>query len=191
LDLEGFVLAGGASTRYGSDKALARREGRPLVVHALSALRDLGVTPRLVTRDPLPHQEWGRAFVLGERPGLGPAEGLRAALEAMSAPWALVLAVDMPGVDRTLLCVLLGALADSRNPVAARAFFFLDASGRRHPFPGLYHREALDTLDRLSAGASLQELLEALPHRAIGPGEVGPRWDLDRALRNVNRPQDL
>lgn len=41
--IAGLVLAAGASSRFGSPKALARLDGRPILEHVLDALREAGV----------------------------------------------------------------------------------------------------------------------------------------------------
>ncbi len=191
---EGFVLAGGRSERFGSDKALARLGGRTLLDRALAALEGCGLTPRVVARDPWAYRNRARVFVLSERPGRGPAEGLRAALAACAAPWALVLPVDMPGVDAPLLrCLVAAAPAPGsgvRPAEAPRAVCFAGPDGRRHPLPGAYHRSLAGEVEGLGEAPALQAVLDRAGVRVLGP-EAVPGTDLAAALRNVNRPGDL
>ena len=44
VDAAGFVLAGGQSSRMGSDKALVEFGGRPLIAHAVGILRTAGLS---------------------------------------------------------------------------------------------------------------------------------------------------
>ncbi len=136
--------------------------------------------------DPGPYAGLADGVVASERPGLGPAEGLRAALEACSTPWILLLGNDMPGVDAPVLRILLAALP-AEDPPAARAVCFGEASGRRHPLPGLYHRSLAPYLAALPGGVSLQRVLDEASARVLpaGPG------DPPRFLANVNTPADL
>lgn len=184
--MEGFVLAGGRSTRFGRDKALAAAGGVPLLARALETLRVLGLPARVVAADPGPYAGLGVGVVGSERPGLGPAEGLRAALEACATPWALVLGTDMPGVDPPCLETLVAALPPG-DPPAHRAVCFGEESGRRHPLPGLYHRSLAGDLARLAGEIPLQRVLDEARARVL---PVAPR-DLARWLANVNTPADL
>ena len=105
--LLGAVLAGGRSSRFGSDKALAMLDGRPLIEHAAAAL--------------LPHVE--QLVVCGRAdprwtclpdlpaPGLGPLGGLAAALaHACSHGFNGVLSTgcDMPSLPSELAEALIG-----------------------------------------------------------------------------------
>ena len=217
--VEAFVLAGGHSSRFGSNKALALFRGKPLLVRALDAVREAGLAnPRVVCRDPDPYRGWATAFVLSERPGRGPAEAARAALASSAAPWVLLLAADMPEVDGALLRLLLrvglqradpgdpgtepraGRLEQGRSrrePASAGdrprhlAVCFEAPPGRRHPLPGLYHRLLLERFPRLGEAPSLHRLLEEARALVLGPDAVGEGAVLERSLRNVNRPEDL
>ena len=67
----GAVLAGGRSSRFGSDKALAMLGGRTLLDHALAALRPHCDTVVVVGRDDV--ADW-------PRPDMGPLGGIAGAL---------------------------------------------------------------------------------------------------------------
>jgi molybdopterin-guanine dinucleotide biosynthesis protein A len=179
-NIDGFILAGGKSSRFGSDKALAIWNGKPLLVHAIGALKALGLTPRVVTRDPLPYLEFTSAFVTSERPELGPLEGLRVALKSSSHEFAVVLTADMPLVNKTHLQKLLA------SQTADTAVVFISEDKTRHPFPGLYPRSALPVTESLSPGSSLQSLLDRIPLQ-----ELDPDPEILSALRGVNTPADL
>jgi molybdopterin-guanine dinucleotide biosynthesis protein A len=108
----GCIIAGGASTRYGSAKALAEVGGRRVVDRVADSLRIAlpGADVVAIVNDAglaraigLPH----RADVLT---GIGPLAGLHAALLwAMERGAAGVLAAgcDMPFLEAPLLCELL------------------------------------------------------------------------------------
>lgn len=107
----GAVLAGGRSSRFGSDKAEARWRDRPLIAHVLAALR-----PRV---DAV--VVCGRAFAgetaLADRPepGLGPLGGLAAAL-AFAAEHGIARVLSVPCDVPDLSDALLAALLDRAAP---------------------------------------------------------------------------
>jgi len=103
MKLLGAILAGGEARRFGSDKALARLDGRALIDHVAAQLA--------------PHCDGlilcGRAGEGGvpDRPkgGLGPLGGLNAALHA-AAGWGaarvLLAPCDTPVLPQPLLALL-------------------------------------------------------------------------------------
>lgn len=180
IDLEAFILAGGRSSRFGSDKALASWQGKPLLVYAIDSLKGLGLTPRIVCRDPLPYLEHARVFVMSERPDHGPLEGIRIALRSASRELALILTADMPLVREGHLRQLIGAAVPDNVVV------YVSGDGIRHPFPGIYPRSALPIIESLAVGSSVQALLDRIPLRML-PADS----DTSPALRGVNTPDDL
>jgi molybdopterin-guanine dinucleotide biosynthesis protein A len=187
--IEGFVLAGGRSTRFGSNKALALVDGRPLLVHALHAVRTLGIEPRVVCSDPFPYRKWASAFVLSERPGLGPLEAVRAGLSGSTASWNLIVTADMPGVDPDLLRILLRE--GSTEPAPECIVCFEDGKGRRHPFPGVYPRSVLSSIESMGDGGSMHRLLDETKARVLGPEALPAGVHPTAPARNINRPEDL
>ena len=188
---QGFVLAGGGSTRFGSDKGLALYRGSPLIQLSLTSLRNLDLTPRVVTRNPSPYRGLATPFVTGESPEGGPVAGLRAALRSTTLPWSLVLSVDMPGVNARVLEILVqgwgepGRKYDRNRPVV------FAIGDRLHPFPGLYPGTLQGVFESLDPGASMRRLLETAGAVKLGADRLPEGSDPDRGFRNVNRPEDL
>jgi molybdenum cofactor guanylyltransferase len=93
---EGFVLAGGRSTRMGQDKALLSLAGRSLLDLALNKLRALPLAgaPRIAAaRSDLSAHA---AVIADLHPGCGPLSGIEAALAASACPLNVFLPVDVP-----------------------------------------------------------------------------------------------
>ena len=91
--LGGVILAGGRSSRMGSDKALLDWHGVPLVVHVFEAVRRAVDGPVVVVRAP------GQALPVPALPDPerfgGPVAGLKVGLEALRMR-AFVCGVDQP-----------------------------------------------------------------------------------------------
>lgn len=106
--LLGAVLAGGESRRFGSDKALALLDGRPLIAHAIDALAPQ-VSAVVVTGRTHPGV---RSVADRPAPGLGPLGGLNAALHLAAADRfdaVVSIACDVPELPADLVTRLLAA----------------------------------------------------------------------------------
>jgi molybdenum cofactor guanylyltransferase len=92
--VNGFVLAGGQSTRMGRDKALLEIDGRPLIELALEKLRALRLSPLIVgSRSDLA----AFASVIPDiHPHSGPLGGIEAALAVSDSDQDLFLPIDLP-----------------------------------------------------------------------------------------------
>jgi len=96
-DVNGYVLAGGKSSRMGQDKALLELAGKPLVLLAVEKLRR--VCAEVYVLGNRPELEIYAPLVRDLHEGCGPLGGIEAALlhSAYSAKeWNLFMAVDMP-----------------------------------------------------------------------------------------------
>ncbi len=99
--LRGYVLAGGASSRFGADKALADLAGRPLLVRIIGVLRQSGVREVVVVGSQTRYKKWSTRCIGDQWPGEGPLGGIVTALLCSLAAepppsWNLVVSCDMP-----------------------------------------------------------------------------------------------
>jgi molybdopterin-guanine dinucleotide biosynthesis protein A len=198
-----IVLAGGRSSRFGRDKLAEPIEGRPMLHHAIEAVRAVAddvvvVGPSLGTGGSGDAAGPGRfgavppaglRFVRDRRPFEGPLAGLVTGLSRLdpAVDRALVVAGDMPAMVPTVLARLLEALGTHDAAVLA------DAEGPR-PLPMAIRPRAARPVAqrRLAAGERrLRALISALDAEVIAPGE----WQRDdpagATLRDVDVPADL
>ena len=101
----GFVLAGGESSRMGSDKALVRFAGRSLLEHALGILASLAL-PASIAGSRSPVDMFAKVI---PDTGRGPLDGVCAGLRACTLPLAVFLSVDMPLLPPVAIDCLLHA----------------------------------------------------------------------------------
>jgi molybdopterin-guanine dinucleotide biosynthesis protein A len=164
----GVVLAGGQSTRFGSDKALAEVGGRSLLDRAVAALERQCDAVIVAGRADAP------CAVVADRPGaaMGPLAGLNAALHHGAAHgFDAVLSVPVDGFD--LPADLLGEL----SPAPAYA--------RDAPVIGLWPVSAAPALDGLLAEDTRHSL------RAFAARIAARETPLSRQPVNINTLADL
>ena len=194
----GFVLAGGKSSRMGSDKALLRFSGRPLVEHALGILASLGLSATIAgARSHLD----AFAPVIPDA-GRGPLDGVCAGLADCKAPLAVFLSVDMPLFPpRAIDCMLQvarignsGAVLFTLNGFIQTFPAVLDPVLLPALLPELHHGHMGCLRAIRSATQALQRPLRLLPVELLvqsgqceHPSFLPPfQWFL-----NVNAPADL
>jgi molybdopterin-guanine dinucleotide biosynthesis protein A len=102
------ILAGGASTRMGRDKAWLELDGQPLIAHAVAKVRQLRIADVFISGVATADYSELKCPVLHDlEPGFGPLGGIERALHVCRTPLLLVLAVDLPGMTASFLRKLL------------------------------------------------------------------------------------
>jgi molybdopterin-guanine dinucleotide biosynthesis protein A len=145
LEIGGYVLAGGHSSRMGKDKALLELAGKPLVRHAVKKLRRVCMDVRILSDNPL--LEPYAPLVPDIHPDCGPMSGMEAGLAHSIFEWNLFLAVDMPFVPTAFLWSWLGTATSEKFPSQLRAFVKMySADGFPQPGLCLLHRDVLPYL---------------------------------------------
>ncbi|HYN86313.1 MAG TPA: molybdenum cofactor guanylyltransferase [Pyrinomonadaceae bacterium] len=185
--IEAFILAGGASSRMGADKAHLRLGGLTLVERAARALATVAPDIKVVSSKQ-DAGAWGLPVVADLYERAGALGGLHAALAAARAEIIAVAPCDLPFLTGALygrLVSLAGEEADAVVPV--------QPDGRVQPLCALYRRRAcLGTVARLlDAGERRpRALLDEVRTRLVPFQSLA---DLDGArlfFRNVNTPED-
>jgi molybdopterin-guanine dinucleotide biosynthesis protein A len=199
-DAAGFVLAGGLSSRMGTDKALVEFEGQPMISRAIGILRAAGLPVSIAgARSSLDRYA---SVVPDTDPGLGPLGGICSALKSSTAQYAVFLPVDLPRLPSSLIAFLLEYAQITRAAVT-----LVTVNAFPETFPVVLDRETLPILEQeLATGqrgcyAAFQrattvlgqsavqlpvELLVQSGHAAHPDALPAARWFL-----NVNTPADM
>ena len=195
----GFVLAGGRSTRMGTDKALLLFDGRPLAAHALATLRQSEISAALAGGHP---SLAALATLIADPLGLGPLSGICAALASTQADFSLFVPVDLPLLPPSLITWLFHHAAITQAPITLTS-----VSGFPQTFPAIIHRSARPALERelearrlgcfsafQAAANALAAPLSVLPvEYLLQAGQIAHPQSLPAAwwFLNVNTPADL
>jgi molybdopterin-guanine dinucleotide biosynthesis protein A len=191
LPVTGVILAGGRSSRFGSDKASALLRGRPLlewVTDAVSEVCDELVVVRAQGQSlPTIESPVPLSVVDDEYDARGPLAGLVTGMHAARHPLCFAAACDAPLLRPAVIRLLPERIggADTAVPLV---------EGLRQPLVALYRREkCLSVFERqLAAGNgrildSLHRLRVAdVPETAMR--QADPHLD---SFRNANRPEVL
>lgn len=126
--VEAFVLAGGRSSRMGSDKGLVNLKGKPMISYVLDALSETQLPVKIIANDP-EYQKFGLTVCSDVVKDLGPIGGLATAFSLTDADVVLLLSCDMPFLNGSVLNQILRAadkdfiaaplIKDKINPLVA------------------------------------------------------------------------
>ena len=140
MSAEGFVLAGGRSSRMGRDKALVELAGRPLIVWVLDVVRGAGLPARIAgARNDLGNFA---EMIPDREEDAGPLGGICTALAATEAELAVFLSVDLPLIPAKLIEYLAWDAAMTGCMVTLAS-----VNGYPQTFPAVVRRGALPALE--------------------------------------------
>jgi molybdopterin-guanine dinucleotide biosynthesis protein A len=182
--IEAFILAGGASSRMGSDKSQLLINDHSFIEHIADTLFKVTNSVTIVGH----HSDDTRLRVaIDVYPKWGALGGIHGALNACQADWAFVVACDMPFISPELIQLL----AHQRNQT--EAVVPIQPDGRPQPLCAFYR------LDPCLSRAT--QLIESGHRRPLDLlNSVTTRWvsfaeleDLDQSQNffvNINTPED-
>jgi molybdopterin-guanine dinucleotide biosynthesis protein A len=186
LEIEGFILSGGASSRMGTNKALLHLGGKQFVLRIAGALRQVCRSVSIVgAKDET--NVLGLPAVPDVYPQWGALGGLHAALIACEAEWAAVVACDLPFVTGELF-VRLAHLRENFDAVIP-----VQNDGRPQPLCALYRRApCLSVAQELieSGERRPRTLLHTVNARRVMTNELTDLEGSSHFFMNVNTPED-
>lgn len=178
-----FVLAGGKSSRMGTDKGLAYLNGKPLISYLIETIKALDLPIAIISNEPI-YEMFGYPVFPDLVKEKGPLGGIFTALSNTESDHCLILSCDSPFTGEEVIKKLIsGAVPD--------LIIVGQLSGKLLPFPGVYPlslkqklKQKLDTNHLKLQGFILEE-----SHRLISWDEL--IQNPEREFANLNTPEDL
>jgi len=183
--MNGIILAGGKSSRFGENKALARIEAQPLIERTALLLGQFFPKVYIIANTPDDYQYLGleiRADIIKDR---GPLGGIHAGLTASTSFYNFVTACDMPFLNQNLIRYL------SVNS-AGFDMIIPRFSGRLQPLCAVYTKACLPQIERQLAEGDLRltGLIKGVNSRVIEEDELTAIDPAGKSFANINTRED-
>jgi len=182
----GVVLAGGKSTRYGTNKAFAEIQGIRLVERTIRVMGSVFQRLLIVTNTPDEFAYLDLPMVEDLIKGFGPLGGIYTGLEAIDDEAGFFVACDMPFLRENFLRHMVSLRGD-HDAVVPRVRWMVE------PLHALYAKKCLPAIRESIHSREYQILkfFQKIKVRYVEEEEIR-RVDPDlKSFFNINRPEDL
>ncbi|MBT1073210.1 molybdenum cofactor guanylyltransferase [Pelotalea chapellei] len=181
----GVILAGGLSSRMGSNKALLPYKGGRFIEAIHRQLSELFDEVLLVTNQPDQYAFLGCRMVADLHPGMGALAGLHSGLHHAATPHIFAVACDMPYLNNTLIRRL-AALRGHNDVVIPQGEMGVE------PLHAMYAKECLGPMENaLQSGR--RRIISFFPEVRVNTfsRSVVAAIDPDfNSFRNINTPEE-
>jgi molybdenum cofactor guanylyltransferase len=141
MKITGIILAGGKSSRMGTNKALLTIEGKTVIERIVDQLDQIVDEIIVVTNHFHDYEFLQLPMAEDKRKGMGPLAGIEAGLNASTTERNLVVACDMPFISIDLGKYLLTLLDQYQAAVP-------ENSGQLHPLFAAYRKDVLEAVSK-------------------------------------------
>lgn len=185
MEILGVILAGGKSSRMGTDKGLVEFRGKPLVKYAIDLLHPLCEEIVISTAN-VDYLQFGYQTIADLVPSCGPMGGMFSVMHSLPAKRYFFLSCDVPHLPSALAKEIL------LHQDNAEIIVPVHSQNRCEPLFGLYSRSVLPSLVRQieQGNYKLQDLLKTCNTYYFNVPEnlnANPLY----LFKNVNTPDDV
>ena len=184
--ITGIILAGGKSSRFGSNKALANFNGTPLIERVTGVLGKIFQKLIIITNNPVEYSYLNIPLHQDLVKGLGPVGGIYTGLDALDDDWGFFCACDMPFVNEGLVRYIT-SLKNGFDAVVPKIDWKIE------PLHALYSKRCLPYMKDLIYKKEYQTVkaFDNMNVRFVGEEEIKKYDPQVKTFLNVNRQDEL
>jgi molybdopterin-guanine dinucleotide biosynthesis protein A len=185
------ILAGGNSSRMGTDKSFVPLRGRPIIGHVLERVSGLGQNETiLIVNRPDDYAHMGLPMFSDVIPDKGSLGGIYTAIYHSRSDSTLVLACDMPLVNPSLLRHMIALCSEGGGPydvVVPRV------DGHPQGLHAIYSRRCLEPIRECLDADRLKVIgfYDRVRVRYLDPPEYARFDPQGLSFQNINTPDEL
>lgn len=187
-----IILAGGKSSRMGTDKALLPFHGKTPVERLTDSMGAIAEHVILVNNAPDKFRFLNVRQVTDKQEDQGPLAGIEAGLAASVTDWNIIIACDLPFFQKKVVEQL---VIKTQKETGIQAVI-PEINGTSHPLSAMYHRSCLAVAKQCLKENRRRVLdmtshLRTVPLTGIDLLEAGmTETEIETAFFNMNDPED-
>ncbi|HAH55334.1 MAG TPA: molybdenum cofactor guanylyltransferase [Flavobacterium sp.] len=133
INTNAYILAGGKSSRMGTDKGLLLFEGKPMIQYVIEQMQPIFDKLAIVSNNP-EYEKFGLELIPDLIKDIGPAGGIYTALHHSEAKLNFMLSCDMPFITKEAIEFLVKNAGENQ-------IVLLENQGKLEPLFGLYAKD--------------------------------------------------
>jgi len=184
--ITGVILAGGASKRYGKNKAFLKIGSARLIDSILQEMKTIFKRVILITNEKKKYEYLEVPMVEDHVKGLGPLGGIYTGLMSIPDEAGFFVACDMPFINRQLVRYMVDIKGNHRAVVPSVA-------DNIEPLHAIYFRSCLKSIRHLIDSKRYQVRLfyDNIPVRYVKEDEIRKFCCPSKAFLNINTPDEF
>lgn len=185
MKLTAIILAGGKSSRMGTDKGLVLLNGKPMIQHIIEAVQKTEINDILIISNNLAYKQFGLPVYSDIIKESGPLGGIYTGLVNSTTSRNMILSCDIPFINDEVMNVLLED--QSQSPITV-----LKYKDRIHPLIGIFNTSIIpDIQEQISKNnLKVRELVQSKNATIIDLEKKIPELK-SHVVANVNTKNDL
>jgi molybdopterin-guanine dinucleotide biosynthesis protein A len=180
-----IILAGGKSSRMGTDKGLVLMNEIPMIERVIKTVKKAGLSEIIIVSNNTEYKQFGLPVFPDVIPDKGPLGGIYTGLLKSSTVKNLILSCDVPFINETVLKLLI------RNGLKSKVTI-VKYENRIHNLIGIYDNSLIKDLGEhlISNKLKVGQFIEAHNPNVIDLKIFMPDLD-EQILSNVNTMEEL
>lgn len=177
----GIILAGGKSSRMGTDKGFLKLNNRLFIKHIINAIKPL-VSEIIIVSDNKDYDVFGLKRVEDDIKNAGPLSGVHSGLKTSKTQYNLVLSCDIPLITTKILKKLLNGI-DKHTDIIQ-----IVSQGKSMPLIALYKKQCETVFFQL-LHKNERRMYYAINQCNLKTIVLQPEEEI--YTRNINTPEDF